>query len=274
VANFGAVQRCDDAAPRTVSAGEAAAWPTWLLPAAACLVAVGVHLAAPDNVDVSGLLTWAEKFLDGARPYVDFIEVNPPGSFLLYVPAVVVGRAMGISAEHATRLLLFAAMASSLVLVRVALPRAVPPGWPRSALLAFALVVVVALPARTFAQREHIGTIAMLPFLAVAAARLSGAAPGWPLRLAAGVGAGFALVAKPHFAMALLSLMLVIVWRTRSARQILGLEWLAAAGVAFAYLASAYAFFPEFFSTVAPALAEFYVRDRVGMTILLIGPAR
>jgi hypothetical protein len=273
VTDFGAIQRCDGAVPQTVSAGDAAAWPTWLLPAAACLLAVGVHLAAADNVDVSVLLTWAEKFVDGARPYVDFIEVNPPGSFLLYVPAVLVGRALGTSAEHATRLLLFAALTTSLVLVRATLPKTAPPGSTRSALLAFAVVVLVALPARTFAEREHIGAIAILPFLAVAAARLSGSAPAWPLRLAAGVGAGVALVAKPHFATALLSLGLFVGWRTRSARHIGRLEWISATGTAFAYLAVAYGAFPEFFSTVAPAVAEFYLPDRVGMTILLLGPA-
>ena len=51
----------------------------WLLPAVALLAACVARLTSAANVDVSGLLTWSEKMLDGARPYIDFIEINPPG---------------------------------------------------------------------------------------------------------------------------------------------------------------------------------------------------
>lgn len=272
MADLSAVQECGVPASAITKRKSAAAW-TWLLPLAIALLSVAANLATADNVDVALLLTWAEKFVDGARPYVDFVEINPPGSFLLYVPAIVAGRALGISAEHATRLLLFASVAGAVGLVRAALPNAMPAGWTRSAVLVVAVVVLVALPARTFGEREHIGTIAMLPFLAVAAARLSGSIPSWPLRVAAGLGAGSALIAKPHFAIALLGLALVIAWRTRCVRQLLGLEWTVAGAMTLAYLAISYWAFPEFFTTIAPTIAETYVPDRVGMTILLLGPA-
>lgn len=256
-----------------VGSPAAASLPPSLLPAAACLVSVGLSLAAADNADVALLLTWAEKFLGGARPYVDFFEVNPPGSFLIYVPAVILGRALGIPAEHGTRILVLLSIAGSLALVGAALRRPRPAGGGRSVLLACTVVILVGLPARTFAEREHIGVIAILPFLAVVASRMAGAVPSWPLQLAAGMGAALALVAKPHFALALLTLALFLAWRAKSAEPMVKLEWLAGAATALAYLGLSYRAFPAFFSTVIPLTAEIYVPDRIGMTLLLLGPA-
>ena len=47
------------------------------------------------NADNSWLFTAAELLLDGGRPYVDFIESNPPASFLIYFPAVCLARSLG-----------------------------------------------------------------------------------------------------------------------------------------------------------------------------------
>ena len=70
------------------------------------------HLLAA-NTDVSWLLTVAERVLDGQRLYVDVIETNPPMAVLIYMPGVVIARALGLPAELVTDALVFAAIFAS-----------------------------------------------------------------------------------------------------------------------------------------------------------------
>ena len=70
----------------------------WL--AALALAVAGRHIALA-NTDVSWLLTLDEKWLDGARPYVDIVETNPPMSLYLYMPVVLLGRWTSIAPDRA-----------------------------------------------------------------------------------------------------------------------------------------------------------------------------
>src|SRR5436305_4316156 len=69
--------------------------PAVVLAAAAILQQVFGHV----NTDNSWLITLCERVLNGATPYVDFIEVNPPASILLYLPWVALARAIGVRPE-------------------------------------------------------------------------------------------------------------------------------------------------------------------------------
>jgi hypothetical protein len=51
------------------------------------------------NSDVSWEITLSEKILDGQRLYTDLIEINPPASTFLYLPAVALARAFGLTPE-------------------------------------------------------------------------------------------------------------------------------------------------------------------------------
>ena len=73
--------------------------PRWLPLALVCAVAVLLRHSTDDNPDVSWGLTMAERWLDGARLYVDIIKVNPPATVFLYVPPVALARLTGLRAE-------------------------------------------------------------------------------------------------------------------------------------------------------------------------------
>jgi hypothetical protein len=79
--------------------------------AAAALRAIG-HL----DTDVSWLITLGEKTLLGRCPYIDFLEVNPPASILLYLPAVAAARVAHVPAELAVNLCVFLIWAASFAL--------------------------------------------------------------------------------------------------------------------------------------------------------------
>src|SRR5579871_4317978 len=78
-------------------------WPA----AAALALATIVRSVSWLNCDVSWNLTLGGKVLAGARPYIDFSDPNPPASFLIYVPAILIGREFGVSAEFVVTALVF-----------------------------------------------------------------------------------------------------------------------------------------------------------------------
>src|SRR6266516_6645712 len=69
------------------------------------------------NTDVSWLLTVGERVLDGQRLYVDVLETNPPMAVLVYMPGIVIARALGLPVEVVTDSLMFAAIFASLAIV-------------------------------------------------------------------------------------------------------------------------------------------------------------
>ena len=202
-------------------------------------VALAQRATLRTNVDVAWLLTVGEKVLDGQRLYADILEVNPPASMLIYWPAILMGRALGLPPEPVLDALVGLGAGASLWLARRALDgsgilRGVA-GWP---LLAMAAAILLILPMHNFAQREHIALICLLPALAVMAARAETAAvPRW-LAALAGIGAGIAVSIKPHFLLAVLLPELYLVVRARSLRSVLRIETFAAAAVGLAYASS------------------------------------
>ena len=81
----------------------AAPWARSAAPLALALAALAAAVVAQARfgaiADVSWMITISEKWLDGATPYVDFIETNPPAAILLYLLPVALARALGVHAE-------------------------------------------------------------------------------------------------------------------------------------------------------------------------------
>ncbi len=153
----------------------AGAFPQIWMVVAIVLLALVERAWMDTTPDVSWLLTLGEKLLAGERPYIDFIEVNPPASIYIYLPALFLARLTGISPEFAVGLLAFAAVAASFwisarILIEGGVLRSVNV-WPLAAVFAAVLLV---LPGATCAQREHIALISLLPMIAVSAARAKG----------------------------------------------------------------------------------------------------
>jgi len=81
------------------AAARACAAAPLVLALAALVAAVAAQARFGAIADVSWMITISEKWLDGAIPYVDFIETNPPAAILLYLPPAALARALGAHAE-------------------------------------------------------------------------------------------------------------------------------------------------------------------------------
>lgn len=224
------------------------------------LIAVGLRFYYPMNADTSWLLTVGEKFLAGEKLYVDVIEVNPPASVYLYLPAIVLARLLPLSAEFFVNLLVLASIAGSLLLSARILS-ASPAGrmalnWP---VLLAAVFVLGVMPGETFTEREHIATIAALPWLSALLVRMDGNKPVMFHALVAGICGGLLFCIKPVFAVPIAMAVAASLYVRRDWRIVTDIENLAAGTISVVYVASVYIFQPEFFSQIMPLLQATYL---------------
>ncbi len=244
----------DRESPR-LAAVLASPWTTILLVAAA----IGQQAAGHIDCDVSWFITFAEKVIDGAVPYVDVTDPNPPAAFLVLAPAVMLARALGLAAEPVVAGLTFFAgflsIALSAAIFRYGAPRS-REDW--GILLNASIFLLLVAPAHVFAEREHLALLALLPLLAALAARAEGGRVPRLLRVAAGLGGGLAVCFKPFFVLALLLPALALAVRERSPRLLLSGENAAAAALALLYGAVTLVFFPASAQDALPVIADVY----------------
>jgi hypothetical protein len=243
----------------------------WLAVALVLALAVFTRHAVVPNVDVSWGFTMAEKLLAGERPYVDFIEPNPPSYIYLHLPAVIVAHWIGLSPELVMDWLVFIAIGGSLWLSgRILLRANLLERFDSAMLLALVMAIVAVLPAQNFAEREHIAIVLFLPMLAVMLVRATGGKPGWSEIVIAGVGAGAMMVLKPHLALGLAATVAMAAFSARCWTILVAMEnWIAAAVVA-AYGGAIALAYPEFLSETVPLLLAVYVPVRNSLWDMLV----
>jgi len=245
---------------------------TWLVVACVLALALLTRHVVVANTDVSWGFTLAEKLLAGERPYVDFIEVNPPVPIYLYLPAVVIARHIGLAPELVMDALVFIVIGGSLWMAGRVLRRAgLLARFDSAKLLAMIMTILAILPAQIFAEREHIALVLCLPMLSVMLARAHGAAPSRSAIVVAGLGAGAMMVLKPHLALGLAAMIATSAWSARSWRVLVAAEnWIAGAVLA-AYGAAIAIVFPEFLRETVPLLRAVYLPIRRSWWDMLIG---
>ncbi len=258
-----------EAATQRRSAPSSAAWAS----ATASIIVTGTvwHLRSYPNTDIAWLLTVGEHVIDGAVPYRDIIETNPPGAVLLYLPAVLVGRATGIEPQTVVMLLTGLACAVSLAICCTILRAARQvPGPASGPLLAAAAALLVLLPTGGFGQREHIILLTTLPILCIIAVRQQ-ACPRvlLPLSLVSAAGAGLATSIKPYSALGLIG-PAVLLWRCVGWRGLVGAWELWLSGiVAASLMAVQLKAFPSFTHDVLPLLTRVYLPMRQPLSLLV-----
>lgn len=199
------------------------------------------------NHDVSWFVMVAGLFLDGAEPYVDFIEPNAPLAWLGMVPAAWMARVFGLDPGLATILWVLVVLAWGFGLT-VVLSRRL--GLAPARLLVFqalVLLLILVLPGRPFGQREHLFAALAIPYVLAAALRGSdGAVRGW-LAVAVGLSAAVGAGMKPPLILAILALEAVCLLRDR--RILVPELWVLGLAL-IGYMALTYLVYPRFFEIV------------------------
>lgn len=253
---------------RAAAAVQPTARLAWIAIVGLFIIAIAMRHIVAGNSDVSWLLIAGERWLDGQRLYSDILETNPPMAVLVYVPGILIGRVLGVSAEIVVDGLIFMSIALSLAITALVLRQSLLFAASQRWLIALiALAVLAILPVQVFGQREHIAVIALMPMLGVLALRMNGEKPTlWSVGIA-GLGMGVALSFKPHFAIALLGCLGVAAWRLKSWRVFVAPENFIAASVIAVYAACIVLFFPEYFTAIAPFVRDVYT---IGLPLSLM----
>ncbi len=177
----------------------------------------GFYLTTTLHHDVSWYLVATDRLLDGARLYVDIIEVNPPLAFYLTMPPVALARFTGLAPTACFIGYAFLLITGSLLLTRRLLDRQPELcATHRSAMLLAAAAVLSVAPIGVFGQREHLMLIFALPYLFLVSARLAGQRCDRVLAALIGLAAAIGFCLKPHFFLVPAALELYLISRRRS----------------------------------------------------------
>src|SRR5438309_9306535 len=220
--------------PRTRPA-PGALWP--LLCALLLTLAVtALRLTGTVDSDVASQLQIAQRIHEGARLYRDIVEVNPPLWFWMALP---IDRFAALLHLEATEVLIAAVgllVALSLAATDRFLRHIDPPR--RAMFLAYAALILAALPWMHVGQREQIVLIGTLPYAALIAARRAERPVSPLLAIGIGIGAALGFALKHYFLIVPAALELWLLACTGSRWRPLRLETLAMVGVGAAYAAA------------------------------------
>lgn len=225
----------------------------------------------PTANDVSWLISLNEKVLAGKTPYVDFIEVNPPASILLYTLPVWLAKTLALRPEFVVAFFVFMGAAASLSFSAHVLSRAkVIADKALANLVALFAFLLLVLPANLFGQREHIALMAFLPALCVYWLRGLGKPVRPAISLIAGLGAALIVIIKPHMVFAILLCAAATAYQVRSLRPIFAFEHWASAFLAAAYGVFVALAYPAFISDIMPMVLSVYVPIKAPLGSFLI----
>jgi hypothetical protein len=146
------------------------------------------------NHDCGWYLFAGGRILDGAQPYVDVVDVNPP--LILYLNAAVVALARGLGLAE---IAVFQACVLAVVALSLALCARTLATTARTDALGVLAWLLLGFAGDDFGQREHLLAALMLPWVLLTGARGRGDDVPRPLALTAGALAGLGGALKPFY---------------------------------------------------------------------------
>ncbi len=167
------------------------------------LLGLAAEFVAPPDPDNAFLLWAAGRVLDGAKLYVDIIEINPPLIVALNFPPILLARLLGIPDLLVFRVGVAALLGLSILVCQVGVRAIIPEpaSHLRSYLTVLIGVVLFLLPGEVFSEREHLMLALVLPYLLVAIARrMDRPIHSWHAQ-GIGILAGLGFALKPQFAL-------------------------------------------------------------------------
>jgi hypothetical protein len=178
-------------------------WPRLLygLVLAVCTIWIAGYFLPPINHDTAVILYISQIWLDGARLYVDAIDINTPLVFVLHLLPEAISKLTGLPGTTILVALLGTGIGASFITCRWVLNASLDPAHATAdALLPLLLLfLLIVYPNNMFAQREHIMLVLAMPYLLVASGRADDEPLSRQLKIATGLMAGLGFAMKPYF---------------------------------------------------------------------------
>ena len=224
------------------------------------------------------------RILDGAVPYVDIMETNPPLAFWITMPPVWLARILGLSPHIVFVGYVCLAIAGALALTRLVLQSAGESRENTSMVLLASAAALTLAPAEAFGQREHFAALLALPYVAAAVQLAEGRAPGRSLRILTGLLCGVGMAFKPYLLAIPLLVEAFLLWETRAWRNLFRAEIIGMAVSVAVYPLLVWQFTPQYFTGILPlalltygafqsTFSEAALRPAVASFLLFLGIA-
>ncbi|WP_289040346.1 GtrA family protein [uncultured Aliiroseovarius sp.] len=241
-------------------------WPVVIIALIFSTVFMGLYWNWPVNHDTAWYLVATRKMLDGARLYVDIVEVNPPLNFYLTVPALWLADALHISDTNGQYLAVALLYLVSMVWSGAVLRRVTDLSPVRYyAFFIFMAIIYILGAGSEIAQREHLLVLFLSPWLI---GNLS--ADKRTPSLASSVFAAIGICIKPFFLLFPLTFLARDIWRNRSIAPIIYPRYLAMLFVGVFYVAFVMTRHPEYLGDIAPMAVDVYGAFKKPMSEVLL----
>ncbi|HEX6091582.1 MAG TPA: hypothetical protein VFZ13_15605, partial [Gemmatimonadales bacterium] len=233
-----------------------------LLGAVAALALIG-QFRMPLTSDVAFHLDAARRMLDGAVPYRDVAAPETPFVFWASVPAAGAGGGGPFAGT------VFRCMVVGLVLAVLALVWQVTRAAP--VLRAGYVLMALALPVWYFGTPEHLAFVLLVPYVALAVARLEGEEGSTGVAVGAGALAAAGVALEPALAVVPLAVLALEAWLARSARVVSAPEHVALGAALAVAVAVAVVAVPELLETGPGLWSAWRALPRPSIGTLLTG---
>jgi len=202
--------------------------------------------------DASWYLVATGMWLDGAQLYRDIVEINPPLSFYLTAPAVLLSRILPLTASQAYAAYCIVIGALSAAWIIRLLARSALAGAQRTILFAAVLATFFVLPIAEFGQREHLMLMLAMPYLLVLALGDQGPRCTPAERIAIALAAALGLMLKPYFLLVPAGIILARVARDRQWQRLFDLPNLVIGIALLSYVGLIVLVHPAYLNEIVP----------------------
>lgn len=212
------------------------------------------------NPDIAWYIYAGGRLLDGARYYVDVVDLMPPFVIWASMPIAAIGRVTGVNVEiiFHTVLLTLTAVSICLSARLIAAATDITAG-ARHLFLVLLAALVLFLPASDFGQRDHVVIVLASPWVFLRWSRLIDRPVPWGLAAVIGLMAAVGLWLNSYFLFVVIALEIAVLLVARNARIALRIETLAIVGLGLTYMLALW--FASFKSSVKISLVGMRVLD-------------
>src|SRR3990167_1335495 len=210
------------------------------------------------------LLYLARAVTHGKNYGTDFFEVNPPLSFLLYMPEIFIEKILPVSHVLGLQIYIFLCATLSLFICHILSKKLFNDphakfGWALLLIIAFSYLI---LPFHEFGQREHFFVMLTLPYILLAACRLQGTTINFKFVFLIGLLAGIGFSIKPFFFATFFLIEGYVAWQLyKKSKYFIRPEMLIVLLFALLYLFVIYLFFKAYIITIIPILMRMYYQS-------------
>lgn len=209
------------------------------------------------NHDTGWYLVATRQWLEGARLYVDLIEVNPPLNFYLTIPAIWAADGLNITDSNGQYFVLSCLMLLSLIWVWNLLEKTPRLGRSQRMALLLGSATALIVPAINHAgQREQIMLVLILPY--VMGYFVLPEPDRGPSAILRATVCAVGLCIKPYFLLIPLAVTCVHLFNTRSVRTLFSHANITMFVVGLAYLALVKLVHPEYLDSIVPMAVLVY----------------